>query len=92
MEFSNSKIKKFLIRNFSKKNFSYIFSKKTSAVSSLSSQKPALKKFLIFSQKIPQVFENGNPQKILMFQGTEFSYALASNWPRSKIFSTFPYK
>ena len=91
MELSNSKIKTFFIFS-QKKSFSYIFSKNSPARSSLSPQKATLKKFLIFSQKSPQFFWNGNHEKILMFQETELSYILGSNFPRSHFFYTFSFK
>ena len=73
MEQSDSKIMKFLIFSEKKKLFLY-FLKYIPPTYGLCPQRPAVKIFFIFSQKSPHFFGNGNLEKILMFQETEFSF------------------
>ena len=97
----NFSIKRFPKKNHSEKN-SYIFSKQIfSFISgngslyfppSVSQIFPALKKFLIYSQKSSQFSGNRNPEKIVIFPETKFSYTSRSNFSRSKFFYTFSYK
>ena len=98
MELSSSKIKKRLIR-FQKKAFLIFSQKKPSLPASAPkrffiffSKKPALKNFLIFPQQSPSFSENGNPEKIFIFQKTKLSYTSGSNFLRSKMFYTFSYR
>ena len=86
---NNSKIKKFLI--FSQKKTFYKFSQPLPihALSCFSPQKPALKFFLYFFRKTPNVLEMETSKKSLYFRKQNI---LSNNFPRLKFFNTFSNK